>query len=82
METKKESNPNRPLPTERITAGPFLYGVKEPNHIPLGKITLGTALEFITRHQSQPVDYNAKIISAQYSIPENTISKYYDRKNK
>ncbi|XP_018579512.1 protein NDUFAF4 homolog [Anoplophora glabripennis] len=73
VETKTEANPDRPLPTDRKTVGMFLYGVKEPNHVPLGKITLANALKFISKHQNEPLDYNAKAISAEYSIPKNTV---------
>lgn len=77
MEAQKEPNPNRPLPTDRSTVGGFLYGVKEPNHIPLGKVTLGSALEFISKYQSEPINYNAKKIAEEHSLPENTVSKYF-----
>lgn len=76
MEAQKKLDPNRPLPTDRKTVESFLYGVKEPNHVPLGKVTLRSALEFITKHQGEPINYNAKKIAEEYSIPENTVSKY------
>ncbi|CAG9861050.1 unnamed protein product [Phyllotreta striolata] len=76
----KQSNPNRPLPTDRRQVQSFLYGVKVPDKIPLGKATLGSVLEFLSLHQGNPVKYNAKNISEKYNLAEDTVSnilKYF-----
>ncbi|KAG5882139.1 hypothetical protein JTB14_005968 [Gonioctena quinquepunctata] len=70
---KQEQNPERPLPADRTTVESFLYGVKDPEKIPLGKTTLAKALEFITKHQSEPKAYNAKTIAEEFLIPEQKV---------
>ncbi|KAJ8920525.1 hypothetical protein NQ315_005394 [Exocentrus adspersus] len=78
--TKAEQNADRPLPSDKTAVPDYLYGVREPDKIPLGKVTLGTVLEFITRHQSEPLNYNAKKIAMEFSVPENTVQnvlKYF-----
>ncbi|CAH2012259.1 unnamed protein product [Acanthoscelides obtectus] len=77
---KKNENPDRPLPTDRTTVQPFLYGMKEPERIPAGKSSLKGILELISLHQNDPKIYNAKKIAEDTMIPENTIKnilKYY-----
>lgn len=61
---------------------PFLYGIQQPKKVSLGKTTLGDALEFLTKYQGDPKNYNAKKISEQYFLAEDTVSKYsYDFKH-
>ncbi|XP_023023345.1 NADH dehydrogenase [ubiquinone] 1 alpha subcomplex assembly factor 4 [Leptinotarsa decemlineata] len=77
---KLEQNPERPLPTDRKAVETFLYGVKQSEKIPLGKVSLATALEFITNHQGDPRKYSAKKISEDCLLPEekvNSILKYF-----
>ncbi|CAH1118793.1 unnamed protein product [Phaedon cochleariae] len=69
---KQEYNLNRPLPMDRTNVGPFLYGVKEPENIPIGKTTLGKVMELITKHQSDPKAYNSKRVSEELAIPGET----------
>ncbi|KAJ8945872.1 hypothetical protein NQ318_002712 [Aromia moschata] len=78
--TVQSPDPGRLLPSDRRSVGQYLYGVKDPDHVPLGKVTLKTALEFITRHQNEPRTYGSKKISEEFSIAEETIKnilKYY-----
>lgn len=82
MDIKQEQNPNRPLPVDRKQVQPFLYGIQQPKKVSLGKTTLGDALEFLTKYQGDPKNYNAKKISEQYFLAEDTVSKYsYDFKH-
>ncbi|XP_056631879.1 protein NDUFAF4 homolog isoform X2 [Diorhabda sublineata] len=79
---KQEPNPNRPLPADRSPVPSFIYGIKEPDpeKIPTGKTTLGNVLEFISRHQEDPINYNAQKIAEQYVLDEATVGnilKYF-----
>uniref|UniRef100_A0A6P7H7Q0 Protein NDUFAF4 homolog n=1 Tax=Diabrotica virgifera virgifera TaxID=50390 RepID=A0A6P7H7Q0_DIAVI len=72
---KQEANPNRPLPTDRSQVEPSLYGIKEPepNKVPIGKVTLGNVLEFISKYQGDPKNYNAKVIADKFTLQEQTV---------
>nr|CAI5818634.1 unnamed protein product [Callosobruchus analis] len=69
----KKNNPERPLPSDRTSVEPFLYGMKDPDHIPAGKASLKRILEFISMHQNDPRLYNAKKIAEDTMIPEKTV---------
>lgn len=68
-------NPTRPLPLERKQVEEFEYGTKEPDKVPVGKITLRTALEVITRHQNNPKEFTVKKMSEEVSLPEEKVRK-------
>lgn len=68
-------NPERPLPLNRRNVEDFEYGFKEPEKIPLGRVTLRNALKFINDHQSNPKEYSAIQIADEYLLPEETVSK-------
>nr|CAH7718418.1 unnamed protein product [Callosobruchus chinensis] len=70
---KKVDNPERPLPSDRTSVQSFLYGMKEPDHVPAGKSSLKRILEFISMHQNDPKFYNAKKIADDTMIPEKTV---------
>ncbi|XP_076258886.1 NADH dehydrogenase [ubiquinone] 1 alpha subcomplex assembly factor 4 [Rhynchophorus ferrugineus] len=79
-EIKQPQNPNRPLPQDRSQPDMYLFGHKEPEKVPLGKILLRNALKFISQHQGDPKLHTAENISKVYKLPESTVSnilKYY-----
>lgn len=68
-------NPDRPLPQYRGAVEPGEFGFAEPTRVPLGKITLRNALQFITNHQADPRSVTAKTIATEHSLSEETVSK-------
>lgn len=68
------SNRKRPLPLDRHQVIDFEYGVKEPDSVPIGKVTLRNALKFITDHQNNRKINSVENISKEYSIDEETTS--------
>lgn len=73
---KEAANPDRPLPLNRGPVEEFELGYKEPKKVPLGKVTLKSAIQFITNHQMDPKHYNAANIAEQYNLPEDVVSRY------
>lgn len=78
FQREKTINPTRQLPLDRQQVEEFEYGTKEPNRIPLGKATLRTALEFITKHQASPKEYNAQKIALEHSLSEEKVRKLFE----
>lgn len=70
-----EANPSRPLPINRNQIEEFEYGTKEPDKIPLGKTTLRIALDFITKHQSNPQEFNVNNIAELHSLPKEKVGR-------
>lgn len=73
---KKNENPNRPLPSNRAQIDDFEFGFKEPEKVPIGRVTLRGALKFITDHQADSKKCSIEKISEEYLIDEDKISKY------
>lgn len=72
---QEAENPERPLPLNRKIVEDFDYGFKEPEKVPLGRVTLRNALKFINDNQSNPKEYSAVKIANEYLLPEETVSK-------
>lgn len=75
MDSQPEPDPTKPLPISRKQVEEFEYGVKEPDKVPAGKVTLRTALEFLTSYQGNPAEFNAKNIAEKYTLPEEKVRK-------
>lgn len=74
--SKPDSNPSRPLPLDRKHVEEFEYGTKEPANVPIGKVTLRMALEFLTKHQNDPKEFTVKKIADDYSLSEEKVGKF------
>lgn len=77
LQIKQEAtDSSRPLPLDRGAVQEFELGYKEPSRVPYGKVTLKSAMQFITNHRHNPVEYSVERIAEQYSLPEETVSGY------
>ncbi|CAH0553983.1 unnamed protein product [Brassicogethes aeneus] len=70
---KVPENPNRPLPANRSAVDIYEFGFQDPENVPLGKISLRNALQFITNHQADPIAATSQSIAKEHSIPEETV---------
>ncbi|GJQ81581.1 hypothetical protein Trydic_g9956 [Trypoxylus dichotomus] len=70
---KTKINSEKPLPLDRTTQPDFEYGFYEPKRIPLGKVTLRKALQFISEHHVDAKTNNATKIAEEYLLPEKTV---------
>ncbi|XP_030752661.1 protein NDUFAF4 homolog [Sitophilus oryzae] len=77
---KIKENPDRPLPKDRTQSGPFLFGHKDPDRVPIGKVILKDALTFISQHQNDPKTHSPSKIAEDYKLSKETVEnvlKYY-----
>ena len=58
----------RKLPEVRKFQKDPEFGFEEPEHIPVGKVTLRQALQFIVKHQEEPQKYTAEKLAQDYKI--------------
>lgn len=75
IEQAPKPDPSRPLPQDKSQPGPFLFGHKEPDKVPLGKSTLRNALQFLSQHQGEPTKYTAAYIAKHHNLPEEVVRK-------
>lgn len=77
---EKASESTKLLPQDRNAVEDFEYGHLEPDKISRGHTTLRSALEFITKHQSEPKIWTAQRIAGEYKLKENVVEnvlKYF-----
>ncbi|KAK4883695.1 hypothetical protein RN001_007014 [Aquatica leii] len=75
---KSTTNPNKPLPVNRhIIEDPFL-GYHEPKKVPYGRVTLKSALQFISQHQTNAADHTITKIAEIHKLPEETVKNIVD----
>ena len=65
----------RPLPENRSTAEDPEFGYLEPVRIPEGKCSMRQALEFITNHQADKIQFSAANIADQYKLEKGNVQK-------
>jgi nitrogen regulatory protein PII len=70
LEQKRIINPDRPLPKNTEFVGHFEYGYKETDieRIPIGKVSLRKAIEFISLHQTNSQEWTAEVIAATHKL--------------
>lgn len=71
----EKSASSKPLPLNRQTVEMFEFGYNEPKNVPIGKVTLRTALKFITDHQADPIKCSIKKIADKHLLPEEKVGK-------
>ncbi|XP_062710614.1 protein NDUFAF4 homolog [Aedes albopictus] len=67
-------DPDKPLPLNRTAIEEFEYGHLEPQSIPKGRCTLRQAIEFISKHQTEPEIWTSSKVSAEYAMKEALVS--------
>ncbi|KAF5284485.1 hypothetical protein FQA39_LY17020 [Lamprigera yunnana] len=64
---------NKPLPLVRKNIDEPEFGYHEPKRISLGRVTLKSAVEFISQHHLNAREHSISTISDKYKLPEETV---------
>uniref|UniRef100_A0A1B6K9N0 NADH dehydrogenase [ubiquinone] 1 alpha subcomplex assembly factor 4 n=1 Tax=Graphocephala atropunctata TaxID=36148 RepID=A0A1B6K9N0_9HEMI len=72
--SERPVNADRPLPLSRHTDEELSFGYSESEEgsVPLGRVSLKQALQFISDNQSNPDNHSSSAIAAQYKLDINT----------
>ncbi|CAG0921474.1 unnamed protein product [Notodromas monacha] len=70
---KPAEDPNRPLPKSRATLEEFKYGLKEPEKVPPGRLTIRSAMDLLGKHTENPTQWNTEALAKHFVLkPELT----------
>lgn len=61
---------DKPLPLDRKTPENFEYGYKESDKVPRGKVSMRNVLEFLSDNHTNPQEFTASKIAADYHLKE------------
>ncbi|EAT43384.1 AAEL005171-PA [Aedes aegypti] len=67
-------DPSKPLPLNRNAIDEFEYGHLEPQSVPKGHCTLRQAIEFISKHHTEPQIWTSSKIATEYAMKEALVS--------
>lgn len=73
-EPTRQKQTEQALPLDRSAVDDFEYGHMEPEKVSKGRCTLRQAMEFISKHQTDPSRWTSAEISAHYDMKESLVS--------
>lgn len=72
MEEMREKVKSR-LPKDRLGTEIPIHAYIEPHHVPVGRISLIRALDFIGKHSKTPEEYDTNTIAVQHRLNEEDV---------
>lgn len=78
IESDESREEARKLPAERVAPRLFEMGVKDPDKVPVGKISLREAIDMVRGHRLDPDTFNAKYLAEFHDMKEEDVFNILD----
>ncbi|KAJ8675048.1 hypothetical protein QAD02_010834 [Eretmocerus hayati] len=73
QEIDSRTDPDRPLPRNKVLSEPFEFGFYEPKIVKAGRISLRQTLELISKHNKEPTQYTSEVLALEYKLEKKLV---------
>jgi NADH dehydrogenase [ubiquinone] 1 alpha subcomplex assembly factor 4 len=78
IESDESREEARRLPSDRIAPRLFEMGIKDPDKVPVGKISLREAIDMVRGHRLDPETFNVKYLAEFHDMKEEDVFNILD----
>lgn len=79
IESEESRHEARKLPISRVKPPLYQMGMKDPQKVPVGKISLREAIDMVRGHALDPETFNAKYLAEFHEMSEEDVYNILDR---